>query len=106
MVPRKQRLSQREFSHVWGKGKTTPSPFFVVRRVRTDNTKVNKYAVVVSKKTAPKAVMRNLLRRRVYAAIHDIAPESEGVATIVVVRKDIRGMDPKVLREELMRALG
>lgn len=73
MLPKRQRLSRREFAYLLRRGKRIHGErcSLVYIRSRTSETDTadpaTKYGVVVSKKTARKAVMRHLLRRRLYA---------------------------------------
>ena len=66
MLPKSQRLS-RGFSVIFQKGAKISTPFFVLRAVAAwDNAP--RFAVTVSKKVSKKAVVRNRIRRRLFAA--------------------------------------
>lgn len=70
MLPRSQRLSGDQVrSLMAGKSAVLHTPLFMVRHVATTPGTTSRFSVVVSKKVAKSAVLRNLLRRRLYSAI-------------------------------------
>lgn len=70
-MPKRNRLSRREFAHLLKRGVRLHGEFVTVIHLKTDEFKAG---VVVSKKTARKAVTRNVLRRRVYAILRELQP--------------------------------
>jgi ribonuclease P protein component len=67
MLPSSKRLRSREVVQVQKYGAIVSSPF--VRIKYQKNGPVARFAVVVSKKSAKSAVLRNVLRRRLYAVL-------------------------------------
>lgn len=68
MLPKEQRMTRQHFAAVFVSGKRIHTPFLQVIVGRTP-TKNPTYAVVVSKKVAKTAVLRNKLRRVLYRAL-------------------------------------
>ena len=71
------------FDAVFREGTVANSPFFVVRYRRSAGD-VTRWGFAVGKKLAPKAVDRNLLRRRLKSAAHG---QELGALDVVVVAK-------------------
>ncbi len=71
------------FDAVFREGTVVNSPFFVVRYRRSDG-EVTRWGFAVGKKLAPKAVDRNLLRRRLKSASSEL---DLGALDVVVVAK-------------------
>jgi ribonuclease P protein component len=72
MLKKRERLSRREVEHVLNKGKRVRGTLFSVSSIQAQHMKC---AVVVSKRVAKQAVLRNKIRRRVYATLgvlHDV----------------------------------
>ncbi len=67
MLSKRQRLTRATFEPVL-RGKVYTSASFSLRVVKNNGSK-HRFSVVVSKKVAKKAVDRNTLTRRTYAAI-------------------------------------
>jgi len=76
MLPKRHRL-RSGFTVLWRRGSTVKTPFFIVRSLPAFD-KVNRVAVVVSKKVSKSAPVRNRIRRRLFAAaeaagLHELA---------------------------------
>jgi len=70
MLPKGQRLNTKDVALVFaGKRNTSNTAYFNVITATPGNLEYKKYAVVVSKKNVPSAVVRNKIRRRVYRGI-------------------------------------
>jgi len=114
MLPKRNRLSRREFEHLLKRGRRLHSDHasvvysFVSSRPTPYNlqpTPSQKAGVVVSKKVARRAVERNRLRRLVF---HVCAAHKEALAGMhvaVVLKKGAAGLEPSVLREEIQLLL-
>lgn len=84
MLPKKKRLTTKEFSHFFSSGKRihgaylqliyTPSPVFHA-------------AAVAGKKVAKTAVGRNKLRRRLYAVLYRISRARELTGVYILIAK-------------------
>lgn len=66
MLPKKQRLSTKEFQAVFSSGQSFHGKFFMMKCLPS---KVARFSFVISKKIKKTAVERNKFRRRGYATI-------------------------------------
>ncbi len=67
MLAKQARLTTKEFEARFCAGKNRPRPLFLI--ITTDDQSSSKCSVAVGKKVAKTAVMRNRLRRQLYATI-------------------------------------
>lgn len=88
MLPKSERLIKSEFNQVFSKGKIYSSPTLLIKVLEKDSSK-SKFSVSVSKKVAPKAVVRNKIRRAVYRAIAKIIKNIKNIDCTVIVKKDL-----------------
>ncbi len=88
MLARQYRFSgQGGIRYVYRKGATVRRPHFTIRVVQADPKKTQ-FAVVVSKKIAKQAVIRNRIRRRIYAALEQIGMVPSGAVQAVIIVQD------------------
>lgn len=88
MLPKKQRLTKKEFSEVFGNGKKSSSEGFLL--VTQDCVAGSeKVSVVCPKKVVSQAVKRNHLKKQVYSCLENnkIVWENSGKNLIVIVQK-------------------
>ena len=85
MVPRSLRLTREEFTRVARLGALSHSDHFSVRKLRATSPGRG-FSVVVSKKVARTATVRNRTRRRVYDALARIS-KTPHVSAIVYVKR-------------------
>lgn len=85
MLKTHQRLRQsRDITHVYKNGKRCVAPHGVFFVYRKKNDKApSRWAVVIGKKYALKAVARNHVRRIIQAALRDHATAVEGYDIVV-----------------------
>lgn len=104
MLPKKQRLTKKEFDTFFQSGKRIHTPYFTL--VYTPHTTFHG-AVVVGKKVSKKAVTRNKIRRRVYAALYRLKQEQDirGVY-ILLVKRPAEACAFHELVSELEQAVG
>lgn len=74
MLPKKERLSRLEFNRFFSVGKRFHSPSLQVVYAPQNTLHVS---VVVSKKVAKSAVIRNKIRRRIYDIVRHYRSEKE-----------------------------
>lgn len=99
MPPKKHRLSRRLFDELHRTGTRVRGPTLTLLYTHAPQAG---YAVVVSKKTARKAHMRRLVRRRVYHALMECAPALEASRHIAVFVSPAGATLPyHALRDEL-----
>ncbi len=95
MLPKEQRLNTKDVALVFGlPRKTTHTKYFKVIVAQHKKLSHKKYAIVVSKKVAPLAVVRNKIRRRVYSGVSKMKITPLPPQAIVVqCGKDAVGLD-------------
>lgn len=104
MLPRKNRISRKEFPAYSTQGIRVFSPLFTAV-VYPKKQGVN-VSVVVSKKTAPKAVVRNGVRRHYYAVIEGyLGKFSQGATIVFYPKTESLTASFDVLKTEITHAL-
>jgi ribonuclease P protein component len=94
MLAQKHRINRRFFNEVFSGGQYFGGQYFSGKIIKLDNITPPRFAVVSSKKNLKRAVERNRLRRRVYAAIHSLVPSIKpGFAIILFAKPDVLAMD-------------
>lgn len=86
MLPKKERLSRVEFNRFFAEGKRYHTPLFTLMYVPHTELHVS---VVASKKVSPKAVVRNKIRRRIYAIVRGYRTEKETRGVFIFLAKAI-----------------
>tara|TARA_B100000745_G_scaffold294021_1_gene236518 strand:- start:1371 stop:1694 length:324 start_codon:yes stop_codon:yes gene_type:complete len=84
MLKKKQRLTKKEFDHVFKNGKRVHSP--ILQLIYQPGEQFHG-AAVVGKKVYKKAVDRNRLRRRLYAVLYRQQKEVERAGTYILIAK-------------------
>ncbi|MEK7081998.1 MAG: ribonuclease P protein component [Patescibacteria group bacterium] len=103
MLPKKQRVSRKLFESVYRASRTFSSSFFVLKMKEAPE---NRFAFSVSAKVCPKAVDRNKLRRRGYAAARNLLLQIKTPAIFLfIVRKGADKLNFKKLQEEIKNIL-
>ncbi len=106
-----QHISRLEFEYVLKQGRryhTTNTTLILAPKPtsKDDGAGVLQYAVVVSKKVAKQAVVRNLIRRRLYAVIATCTTTHPPVGYVVVFAKpNILHTPHHLLQEEICSVL-
>ena len=105
MLSKKIRLTTSLFDQVFKTGKVQHSSSFWVRSSLLPAELPSRFAVVVSKKVAPTAVLRNKIRRIVYRAIEILngrtLTDQQSVMVIWGVKKDISKVPFAKITQEL-----
>lgn len=102
MLPKQARLPREVFGRYFTSGRRFQSQTLTV--IHTPEATL-KGAVVVSKKVAKSAVTRNTIRRRLYAALRQVATETGLVGVVIVVVKPPLATLPRSAQHEALRAL-
>jgi ribonuclease P protein component len=93
MLSKKTRLTTRLFDQVFKTGRVFHSRSFWMRSALSPTSLSSRFAVVVPKKVAPTAVLRNKIKRIVYRAIEvfdkNILTQLPGQMIIFGVKNDI-----------------
>ncbi len=101
MLSREQRIPKALAREVFIRGGSTSSPFFLLKILKSTDGDT-RFAVSVSKKVAPTAVMRNRTRRRVYSAIRPLLPR---VATGFLVGVSVKKGGEKRAYEDIAQEI-
>ena len=103
MLPKKERLSRLEFNRFFSAGKRHHFPFV---QVIVSPHEFLHASVVISKKIAKRAVVRNKIRRRIYDIVrHYRSAEGLRGVFIFVVKPAISTLSYATLKSELNSAL-
>jgi len=103
MFKKQHRLNASEFKEVFNFGKTIKTPLFFVK-IKENNKKFSRFAVVVSKKISKRAVERNYLKRKFYHAlkeVYSVFPKNDYVFILNSEVKDIQYKDLIIKIKEL-----
>ncbi len=104
MLAKKDRLSRTEFNRFFAVGKRYHSPSFQIVSVPYPTFHAS---VVVSKKIAKRAVMRNKIRRRIYDILrHYTKAEALHGVYIVLTKSGVEKRSYHELKEEMHTQLG
>jgi len=103
MLPKRQRVSRKLFEAVFRSATTFSSPFFVLKVKKEE---ASRFAFSVSAKICPKAVDRNKLRRRGYAAAQNLLPQIKTPAIcLFIIKKGAEKLTFQKLQEEIKNIL-
>ncbi len=106
MLPKKRRVSRSEFDVILKKGGWYHSPHLTLRAFQSTSSGKSRFAVSVSKKTAKRAVLRNLLKRRVYGVLTSILPHSgSAFSSAFFVKKGTETITFADLKKEVISLL-
>jgi ribonuclease P protein component len=107
-LPKPHRLSRRQdFQKVYQYGKRHQQVHLTLRNLRhlpnstTENLPATRFGISVSKTVSKKAVIRNLLKRQVKAALRQMLPQiTSGWLVVIGVRPSAQGCEyVEILRE-------
>lgn len=103
MLAKKNRLSREAFNRFFAMGKRhhTPSLQIIYSRETSFHA-----SVVVSKKVAKHAVLRNKIRRRIYDILRHYSKEMGTVGVFIILTKQgVEKMAYETLKQEIHTAL-
>lgn len=88
MLPKVNRLTKRkDFDNILKNGQTYFSPSFIFK-LQKNNLTVNRFGFIISKKISKKAVLRNLLKRRLREIIRQqLVKLKPGYDIIIIIKK-------------------
>jgi ribonuclease P protein component len=107
-LPKPHRLRRRQdFHQVYQYGKRHQQVHLTLRSLRhlpnstTENLPATRFGISVSQKVSKKAVVRNLLKRQVKAALRQLLPHiTSGWSVVIGVRPSAQGCEyVEILRE-------
>ncbi len=84
-------------------GQQARSEYITVRSIKNPRRNKSRAAVVVSRKINKRAVVRNQIRRRIYAVLREMLPSLTETHDIVVMvnSQEILNLAPKELQEHI-----
>ncbi len=100
MLKKRFKLNTSEFKEVFNFGKTTKHPLFVLK-TKENNLPYPRFAVVVSKKIAKKAVDRNYIRRKFFHALEETISIYSNMDYIFVLNSSTKDLQYKDLLTNL-----
>lgn len=95
MFKKRHRLNTSEFKEVFNFGKSIKTSLFLVK-IKENNKKYSRFAVVVSKKISKRAIERNYIKRKFYHALKEVSsvfPKNDYVFILNSEIKDIQYKD-------------
>jgi ribonuclease P protein component len=98
MLKKKQRLSRSEFGLVLKTGKRIHSEHFSLMYRTAESSK---YGLVVSKKIAKKATIRNRIRRQLYAIFGECAANVTNRHVVLLTKPTITSLQFSDLKQEV-----
>ncbi len=103
MLPSKKRLSVPLFTNVLTNGTIVHSPLLIARILKTAKPlEGTRFSAAISKKIAKTAVLRNKLRRRIYAALATFDPRvKNGFHVILLAKPPLTKATLKDIRADL-----
>ena len=96
MFKKQYRLNTSLFKEVFNFGKTHKEEFFLIKQKKND-IKHSRFAVVVSKKIEKKAVKRNYLKRRVFAALKQVYKDFPKADYVFILNSGVKDIQYKEL---------
>jgi ribonuclease P protein component len=108
MLKKAHRLSTKQFMEVMEKGRIITSPLFVVRMLvnkpetGVNNQNISGISAVTPKKIAVTAVMRNRIRRQIYAAVRPLKNTlTPGISLIIFAKQEALKADTASMSADL-----
>ncbi len=105
MFPKRQRISKGTFAKTTQNGRRVTGTYLTVTKNNIQQNEPSRFAVVVLKKVAAKAVTRNLIRRRVYHILHTLLKKDTGHTYVVFAKKKTDEQTHTTLQKELTSLL-
>ncbi len=95
-----------DFARLRQRGRRTATANFTIYRADAAPRDTRALVGFTVAKTVGKAVVRNTLRRRLAACVHELLPEHARMRLLVVARPSAAALSYGALCSELQRALG
>ena len=84
MLPKHSRLTKQTIEKSLIRARRIKTPRFLVMYATIPGAQAPQVSITVSKKVAPKAVLRNMLRRRGYAALMPLIPSLSPTVAVLI----------------------
>ena len=96
MLKKRFKLNTSDFKEVFNFGKTIKNTHFILK-VKENNLPFARFAVVVSKKVAKRAVERNYMRRRFFHALENSLTKFQKADYIFILNSSTKDLQYKDL---------
>lgn len=104
MIAKNQRISKNRVAWLLKKSQKLNDDFFSVK-FQLNKQELNRYSVVVSKKTLKLATDRNLLRRQCYEALRLMPSQNNSIDFLIFIRSSALKLDFAELQEHLTQII-
>lgn len=107
MIAKKYRVNSSQINYVMKKGISLSSGLFLVK-LKKNTEQFSRYSVIISKKVAKEAVVRNLLRRRAYESLRLNIPNEAGknehhFDIVLIAKKHVQASNYSSLNTDLTK---
>ena len=102
MLPKANRLTKEtDFKQLAKKGKSFHSPLFIIKVLTTKNS-VSRFGVVISTKVSKKAVIRNIIKRRITEVIRLLLPKMKlGFMMMILAKPIVANKNYQEIKEDI-----
>lgn len=104
MIAKNQRISKNRVAWLLKKNQKLNDDFFSVK-FQLNKQGLNRYSIVVSKKTLKLATDRNLLRRRCYEALRLMSSQNNSIDFLIFIKSPALKLDFAGLEEHLTQII-
>lgn len=103
MLAKKNRNPRSQIDSILRQGRKVSSPYFFLICKTSNSLNNPQISVTVSKKTAPKAVDRNKLRRQIYNSVRFFIKKIKpSTAMVFIVKKEAKELSFQSLSDEIL----
>jgi len=104
MIGKNQRISKNRVSWLLKKGQKVNDAYFSTK-FHLNKAGLNRYSVVVSKKTLKLATDRNLLRRQCYEILRQLQPQNHSIDFIILIKSPVLKLSFPQLEDQLSQSI-
>lgn len=104
VLPREKRIGKKMFKEVFQKSRQFSSQYFFARVSKIQEADRNAFACVISSKISKKAVVRNLLKRRITHVIRENINKIQlGLGIIIFPKKGAEELEFEAIKQDLLK---
>ncbi len=104
VLPREKRIGKKMFKEVFQKSRQFSSQYFFAKVSKLKESEKNTFACVISSKISKKAVVRNLLKRRINHVIREnMSQIQHGLGIIIFPKKGAEELEFEKIRQDLLK---
>jgi ribonuclease P protein component len=104
MIGKNQRISKNRVAWLLKKSQKWNDEFFSVK-FQLNKHGLNRYSIVVSKKTLKLATDRNLLRRQCYEVLRQLKTQNNSIDFLIFIKPSALKLDFTGLQEQLTQTI-